>query len=152
VTRAHEMYYREELHGVDDSRIIRQPLNRGTGVAVALALLHLLQRDVDPVFVLVPCDHYYADAEAFGRAVRSAIAGAGKYPDSVVLLGAEADYAETEYGWIELGSPISPAPLPLLRVNEPILGEAVLAAGPDTLSPRLRLEYVRDRRTRQHSP
>jgi mannose-1-phosphate guanylyltransferase len=117
VTGAHEMYYRKELYGVDDSRIIRQPLNRGTGVAVALALLHILQRDVDPVFVLVPCDHYYADAEAFGRAVRSALSGAEQYPDSVVLLGAEADYAETEYGWIELGSPISPAPVPLLRVN-----------------------------------
>ena len=71
VTGAHEMYYRKELHGVDDSRIIRQPLNRGTGVAVALALLHILQCDVDPVFVLVPCDHYYAmpkhSAELSGR-------------------------------------------------------------------------------------
>jgi mannose-1-phosphate guanylyltransferase len=31
VTRAHETYYREELRNVDDSRIIPQPLNRGTG-------------------------------------------------------------------------------------------------------------------------
>jgi mannose-1-phosphate guanylyltransferase len=34
VTRAHEAYYREALRDVDDSRIISQPLNRGTGVAV----------------------------------------------------------------------------------------------------------------------
>src|SRR5258708_6027790 len=45
VTRAHETYYRDELRNVDDSRIIPQPLNRGTGVAVAVALLHILQRD-----------------------------------------------------------------------------------------------------------
>lgn len=117
VTRAHETYYREELRNVDDSRIIPQPLNRGTGVAVALALLHILQRDADAVVVFVPSDHYYSDAEAFGRAIRSAISGAEQYPDSIVLLGAEAHYAEVEYGWIELGSAISHAPIPLLRVN-----------------------------------
>ena len=117
VTRAHETYYREELRNVDDSRIIPQPLNHGTGVAVAVALLHILQRDADPVVVFVPCDHYYSDAEAFDRAIRSAISGAEQYPDSIVLLGAEAHYAEVEYGWIELGSAISHAPIPLLRVN-----------------------------------
>jgi len=47
VTRAHETYYREALRNVDDSRIIAQPLNRGTGVAVVLALLHIMQRDAD---------------------------------------------------------------------------------------------------------
>jgi mannose-1-phosphate guanylyltransferase len=117
VTRAHETYYREELRNVDDSCIIPQPLNRGAGVAVALALLHILQRDADAVVVFVPCDHYYSDGEAFDRAIRSAVSGAERYPDSIVLLGAEANYAEVEYGWIEPGSAISHAPVPLLRVN-----------------------------------
>ena len=45
MTRAHKTYYREELRDVDDSRIILQTLNRVTGVAVAGALLHILQRD-----------------------------------------------------------------------------------------------------------
>jgi mannose-1-phosphate guanylyltransferase len=117
VTRSHETYYREELRDVDDARIIAQPLNRGTGVAVAVALVHILQRDADAVVVFVPCDHYYSDAEAYGRAIRSAISGAEQYPDSVVLLGAEAHYAEVEYGWIELASVVSHAPIPLLRVN-----------------------------------
>src|ERR1700681_3503942 len=102
VTRAHETYYRDELRNVDASSIIRQPLNRGTGVAVALALLHVLQRDADAVVTFVPCDHYYSDAEACIRAIRSAISGAEQYPDSIVLVGATADYPEVEYGWIEL--------------------------------------------------
>jgi mannose-1-phosphate guanylyltransferase len=117
VTRTHETYYRDELRNVDDSRIVPQPLNRGTGVAVALALLHVLQRDADATVVFVPCDHYYADAEAFGRAVRLALSGAEQYPDSIVVLGVDAHYAEVEYGWIEFGSAISHAPIPLLRVN-----------------------------------
>src|ERR1700719_4219052 len=83
VTRSHETYYREELRNVEDSRIIPQPLNRGTGVAAAVALLHILQRDADAVVVFVPCDHYYSDTEAFGRAVRSAISGAEQNPNSI---------------------------------------------------------------------
>jgi mannose-1-phosphate guanylyltransferase len=117
VTRAHETYYREELRNVDDSRIIAQPFNRGTGIAVAVALLHILQRDPDAVVVFVPCDHYYSDGEACGRAIRSAISGAEQYPDSVVLVGAKAHSPEVEYGWIEPGASISQAPNPLLRVN-----------------------------------
>jgi mannose-1-phosphate guanylyltransferase len=117
VTRAHESYYREELRDVDDSRIISQPLNRGTGVAVAMALLHILQRDADAVVIFVPCDHYYSDAEGCSRAIRAAISGAEQYPDSIVLVGAKAHYPEVEYGWIELGSTISHVPIPLLQVN-----------------------------------
>jgi mannose-1-phosphate guanylyltransferase len=76
-----------------------------------------MRRDPDAVLVFVPCDHYYSDAGAFGRAVRSAFFGARKYPDSVVLLGARADYAEFEYGSMEPGPAISNAPAPLLRVK-----------------------------------
>jgi mannose-1-phosphate guanylyltransferase len=117
VTRAHETYYREELRNVDDLRIISQPLNRGTGVAVALALLHILRRDEDAVVVFVPCDHYYSDAKAFGCTVRSALSGVEQNPNSIVIVGAEARYAEPEYGWIEVGAPISEESVPLLRVN-----------------------------------
>jgi mannose-1-phosphate guanylyltransferase len=117
VTRAHETYYREELRSVDDSGIIAQPLNRGTGIAIALSLLHILRRDAGAVVVFIPCDHYYSDAEASGRAIESAISGAEQYPDSVVLVGAKAHYPEVEYGWIELGASISQGRNPLLRVN-----------------------------------
>jgi mannose-1-phosphate guanylyltransferase len=82
-----------------------------------VALLHILQRDADAVVAFVPCDHYYADDEAFARAIRWAFFGVEQHPNSVVLLGARAHYAEVEYGWIELGSAISKAPAPLWRVN-----------------------------------
>ena len=128
VTQAHELYYREELRDVDDSRIISQPLNRGTGVAVAVALLHILQRDPDAVVIFVPCDHYYSDAQACGRVIRSAILGAEQYPDSVILVGAKAHYPEVEYGWIELGSTISHTPTSLMQVlrfwEKPSLSQA----------------------------
>jgi len=86
-------------------------------VAVAVALVRILQRDPDAVVVLVPCDHYYSDDEAFRRAIGSVISSAEQYPDAIVLLGAEACYAEIEYGWIDAGSAISDTPVPLFRVN-----------------------------------
>ena len=55
--------------------------------------------------------------EAFGRAITSAFLGVEQHPDLVVLLSAKAQYAEVEYGWIDLDSAISNAPAPLLRVN-----------------------------------
>jgi len=117
VTRSHETYYREELRNVDESRIIPQPLNRGTGVAVAVALVHILQRDPDAVVVLIPCDHYYSDDEAFGHAIRSVISSAEQYPDAIVLLGAEARYAEIEVRVDRDRLAISDTPVPLFRVN-----------------------------------
>ena len=117
VTRAHETYYREELWNVDDSCIIPQPMNRGTGAAVALALIQILQSDPGAIVAFFPCDHYYRDQEAFGRVIRSATSGAEQYPNSIVLVGATAQYAEVECGWIEPGLPISEASVPLMRVS-----------------------------------
>src|SRR6185437_16503819 len=39
VTKSHEPYYREELKGVHSSRLIAQPKNKGTGAAIAAAVL-----------------------------------------------------------------------------------------------------------------
>src|SRR5712692_2640872 len=39
VTRSHEQYYREDLGYTDGSRVIAQPLNRGTAIGMTMALL-----------------------------------------------------------------------------------------------------------------
>lgn len=115
VTRAHEAFYREELRGTDLSSILAQPRNRGTGIAIAAALLCLLRRETNPVVAFFPSDHHYSDDAAFASAVGSATACALQNPASVVLLGARARYPEVEYGWIEPepGNRTAPA----LRVN-----------------------------------
>jgi mannose-1-phosphate guanylyltransferase len=118
VTRAHEAFYRGDLAGVDYHRVVAQPRNRGTGVAIATTLLHLLRRDEDPLVAFFPCDHYYSDDDAFVRTVSSAMGFAQTYPQSIVLLGAEAHGPEIEYGWIEPGPLMqSAAGISLLRVK-----------------------------------
>ncbi len=118
VRRVHERHYCDDLHDVDRSCILAQPRNRGTGLAVAAALLCILQREADPLVEFFPFDHYYSNDAAFVSSVRSAIASASRNPESVVLLGSQARYPEVEYGWIEPRPAISAGLcVPTLRVD-----------------------------------
>lgn len=99
----HERYYSRELVDAKDSLVIAQPMNRGTAVGIIAALVPIMQADPDAVVGFFPSDHYYSDDESFRSVVKSAIAGAQQFPQSLVIVGAEAGYPETDYGWIEPG-------------------------------------------------
>jgi mannose-1-phosphate guanylyltransferase len=117
-SRAHERYYSDDLTDAGDSCVIEQQLNRGTGVAIILALLRILQRDHDALAAFFPCDHFYADHDSFRLTIRSAVECAEHNPESIILVGADAEYPETDYGWIEPGVVVSNALAgPLSRVS-----------------------------------
>jgi mannose-1-phosphate guanylyltransferase len=111
VNRAHDIFYREDLPDIGKSRMVVQPRNRGTAVAIGASLLRIVQAEAGALVVFFPCDHYYSNDDAFGTIVGSAIACAKDHPESIVLLGAGAHYPEVEYGWIETGRPIPNSPL-----------------------------------------
>jgi mannose-1-phosphate guanylyltransferase len=129
VSYAHEGYYSKELADAKDSLVIAQPMNRGTAVGIIIALVAVMRADPDAIVGFFPCDHHYSDDESFRSLVRSATAGAEQFPDSLVIVGAEAEYAETEYGWIEPGPAVFETQAkPLCRVNrfweKPTLSQA----------------------------
>ena len=118
VSRAHERYYSKELADARASLVIAQPANRGTAVGIIIALVQVMQADPDAIVGLFPCDHHYSDDESFRSIVRAATAGAERFRGSLVIVGAEAEYAETEYGWIEPGPAVQETQTePLCRVN-----------------------------------
>lgn len=118
VSCAHERYYSKELADAKDSHVIPQPMNRGTAVGIIVALVQVMKADPDAVVGFFPCDHHYSDDESFRSIVRSATSSAEQFPRSLVIVGAEAEYAETEYGWIEPGLVVSQTQAkPLCRVN-----------------------------------
>ena len=118
VNKDHETFYMEELFDANASGIVAQPANRGTAVAIVVALLRILKHDADAVVAVFPSDHYFADDAAFVATVRSAIVAAREYTESVILIGAEPQSAEVGYGWIEPGEPFaSESQPPLLRVS-----------------------------------
>jgi mannose-1-phosphate guanylyltransferase len=108
-SRAHEQYYGGDLIDAGDSHVIEQPLNRGTGMAVVLATLYVLQRDHDALVAFFPCDHFYADDDSFRFTIQSAVGCAQQNPESIILVGADAEYPEVDYGWIEPGAIASKA-------------------------------------------
>jgi len=129
VSHAHERYYKEELADANDSLVIAQPMNRGTAVGIIVALVRVMQVDPDAIVGFFPCDHHYSDDESFRSIVRAAASSAEQFPGSLVIVGAEAEYAETEYGWIEPGPALLETHArPLYQVNrfweKPALPEA----------------------------
>jgi len=103
VTKAHEAFYNDELSDAPASNLLVQPSNRGTGVAIAAAVLRVLQHDPDAIVAFFPSDHYFTDDAGFRATVRSAIALATQKPESLILVGAAPRWPEVEYGWIEPG-------------------------------------------------
>ncbi len=129
VSCAHERYYRKELADAKDSLVVTQPMNRGTAVGMIVAFVQVMPADPQAIVGFFPCDYHYSDDESFRSIVRSATAGAEQFPGSLVIVGAEAEYAETKYGWIEPGPAVlETQAAPLRRVNrfweKPALPEA----------------------------
>src|SRR5262249_42922194 len=77
------------------------PANKGTAAAVAYSALRIASRDPNAVLAFFPADHYYDDSLQFHAAVHCAVESARRDPSSLILLGAEPYYPETEYGWIQ---------------------------------------------------
>ena len=115
VNKDHEAFYMEELSDANASGIVEQPANRGTGIAIIVALLQILQQDADAVVAIFPCDHYFTDDEAFAATVRSSLVAASKYSESVILIGAEPQWPEVDYGWIEPAGRFTSGSHPPLR-------------------------------------
>jgi mannose-1-phosphate guanylyltransferase len=90
---------REQLRDFRDVDVVAQPQNLGTGPGVLLPLSRVLAKDARAQVVILPSDHYVALEEQFAKSVLRA-EHTSRATDSVTLLGALPDRAETEYGWI----------------------------------------------------
>jgi mannose-1-phosphate guanylyltransferase len=103
--RAHRPFFLKES-GIRPSQRIVQPLDKGTGPAIAHTILSIRQHDKNAIVATLPCDHYYPDEPAFTSALEAAFDVAARHPASVVLLGTPPRSTETVHGWIEPGRPI----------------------------------------------
>lgn len=105
LTRGHSRFYSRDLADQDCRKLI-QPCNRGTAPAICLSLLQIFRMDIDAIVAILPSDHYYSDEDRISAAIESAFEIASERPSSVVLIGAQAEAPEVEFGWIELGSTV----------------------------------------------
>lgn len=85
--------------------IILEPVGRNTAPAIALAALHALKQQKDPILLVLAADHVIQDNAAFISAVENALdlAVRGK----LVTFGIVPNKPETGYGYIKQGTPVS---------------------------------------------
>jgi mannose-1-phosphate guanylyltransferase len=86
--------------------MIVQPMDRGTTAAIAYSLARIAAMDGDAIAGFFPADHHFTDEAAFTRAVDQAYSLADRHGEKLLLLGAQPEHAEVEYGWIEPGAVI----------------------------------------------
>lgn len=84
--------------------ILLEPVGRNTAPTIALAALHALGQEEDPVLLILAADHLIQREEAFHNAIGAAmpLAEAGR----LVTFGIVPTHAETGYGYIQRGSPL----------------------------------------------
>jgi mannose-1-phosphate guanylyltransferase len=116
VVKPHERYYTKELADVKPSRVVVQPSNKGTTAAIVHSLDRIRSLAGDPVVGFFPTDHLYEREPQFVASVRLAFKIASSRPQTIILLGARAEYPEVEYGWIEPGTPLA------CRLTDSLLG------------------------------
>ena len=102
----HRFFVAEQLREIDAlGKIILEPVGRNTAPAIALAAL--LEKEDDPLFLVLAADHVIADQGAFTDAVLRAVAlaEAGK----LVTFGIVPTEPHTGYGYIEAGETLGSA-------------------------------------------
>lgn len=100
----HRFIVAEQLRqtGVKHSGIILEPVGRNTAPAIALAALHSVKNDNDPLLLVLAADHVIQNQTAFIRAVEQATSSAEQ--GKLVTFGIVPTAPETGYGYIKQGS------------------------------------------------
>jgi mannose-1-phosphate guanylyltransferase len=106
IGKGHSPYVGEIRRGLP-GRIIEEPEGRGTGPGVFLPLTYIMAEDPKATVLVFPSDHFVFPEQNFIQEADRLARLAEIYQDRVVLLAAQADKAETEYGWIEPGATLS---------------------------------------------
>lgn len=98
-----------------DPRVLFQPHDRGTGAGV-LYSAHSIQRlDPTATVVVFPSAHFAVEETAFMAHVAAVAEFVARYPEWLVLLGAQATEPDPQYGWIRAGEPVAEAADGLIR-------------------------------------
>jgi mannose-1-phosphate guanylyltransferase / mannose-6-phosphate isomerase len=87
-------------------QLLLEPFGRNTAPALTLAALSILKSTEDAILLVMPADHVITDIKAFQAAVKIGYQLA-KDNNCVITFGVTPTRAETGYGYIEVGAPLS---------------------------------------------
>ena len=88
--------------GVEDARLVLEPVGRNTAPALTLAALLATSGADDPVLLVMPADHVIGDSQAFRAAIAAGMVAADS--GAFVTFGIVPTRAETGYGYLRRGA------------------------------------------------
>lgn len=100
---------RKELRIFPRKSFLVEPEGKNTAPCIGLAALDVTARDPEAVMVILPADHWVADAAAFRRILKAAIDWALRY-DHLATVGIRPAYPEPGYGYIVKGRSLAGDP------------------------------------------
>src|ERR1700761_7975948 len=103
----HRFLIAEQLRaaGVDEARILLEPVGRNSAPAIAAAAMLVAEDDPDTILWIMAADSSIADEVALQSAVRAAANAARA--GYIVTFGMKPTAAETGYGYIEIDTEIN---------------------------------------------
>jgi mannose-1-phosphate guanylyltransferase len=100
---------RTQLAAFPRAIVVEQPRDVGTLPGLLLPLAHVLDADPKARVIVYPADHHVQRLGPFVEAVSSALNAVELAPARTVLVGARADRAATDLGWISRGQALDEA-------------------------------------------
>ena len=106
----HRFLVAEQLRdgGIEDARIVLEPVGRNSAPAVAAAALLVAQTDPQAVIWMMAADSAIDDTDKLHAILAQAVAGARA--GRIVTLGMKPSGPETGYGYMEVGEPLAGLP------------------------------------------
>ena len=90
---------------MNSATLLLEPLQRGTGPAIACAALQLMRTHGDALMLVLPSDHVVRDSDAFRNAVRRAAEAARE--GLLMTFGIPPTAPETGYGYLRAGAELA---------------------------------------------
>ncbi len=101
----HGALAREQLPGLPEQNLLLEPLGRNTAPCLAWAAARIRKRAPRGVIAALPADPHIGDERLFQAALERALQAAAG--GAIATLGVKPSRAETGYGYLEVGEPVS---------------------------------------------
>jgi mannose-1-phosphate guanylyltransferase len=95
-----------QVPGLSKEQILFEPMQRDTGPAVTLGMLHVAARDPEATVATLWSDHLVLDEEGFASVLEAAFLAAEKHKEALIAVGTKPTKADPSLGYIHMDGSI----------------------------------------------
>lgn len=88
---------------INPKSILLEPFGRGTAAAIALAAIKSLEKEEEPILLVLSSDHFFKDKNQFIKVIEKSLENVLK--NEIVIFGVKPNKPSTGYGYIKTKKP-----------------------------------------------